>query len=1022
MNCSHNLGFGVFSNQPRPGPACAWLADSALTSDQSGAMSRAKCCGCNGPMAVCRNCRCAKSNSSCISCYPSRKGRCENVDVSGRASDSQLINQASVIESNSVQRVEGDHVNNVPVESNAISEDMHSFRRGSVLDFVPKGSRILAARSLCNIINDVCDTNSHDAWRKLIRFSPMCFKKPKRGGKKQPSLATSVNRQIESFLEDPFCPLDSSSSSSRHNTETRKIRNEDIRAKLVGKKLANFDIKGAVRLISSDDRILQFDQTTLSQLRSKHPDPHSDSDFPSPPSRDEIAEAMQLTEIQVQKAIQSFPGGSAGGCDLLLPQHLKDLINKKSGEQGVKLLKAVTRISNKMLTGDIPEHIRPFLFGASLIAFSKPDGGIRPIAIGNTLRRLTAKAAANFVKDASVSKLFPHQLGVSIPGGAEAIVHAARSFCSSKRNSEEPALLLKIDFENAFNSIRRDNFLRIVKVELPTIYPYIYQCYSEKSCLFFNGSTIYSAEGVQQGDPLGPLCFSIAIQGLISKLTSDLNVWYLDDGTLAGHPDIVRADFEKIIAAQDSLGLKVNQKKCEFSVLCSSNDAAQTLVNSFNESYPEAKFVPTDKLNLLGSPLFQDSLDRELKDRLENFKMICSRLETLDHHDSLFLLKNVFHIPKLLYLLRTTTSYRSIVLKEFDACIKTTVESITNCHLDDTAFCQATLPVKFGGLGVRSTEDISLPAFIASSNNISEIVEKVIPSECTAPFLASLAEAVLTWKASDDRLIEPSMQVRKSQKNWDNPRAKLKSLSLIENAANDLARARLLASAAPKSGVWLNAIPVPALGLKLDNESLRISVALRLGTKLNEAYTCICGLAVDNSATHGLDCRRAPGKHARHSEANQVIHRALSSAGVSSILEPVGMCRNDGKRPDGATVIPWKQGKCLVWDFTCVNTIARSYITSAASQAGSPSTAAEIKKKTKYSSLGNNYIFTPIALETLGPWGPEADNFIRELGRRLFSVTDDPRSTSFLRQKLSIAVQRGNAACILGTLPRSTDD
>jgi len=160
------------------------------------------------------------------------------------------------------------------------------------------------------------------------------------------------------------------------------------------------------------------------------------------------------------------------------------------------------------------------------------------------------------------------------------------------------------------------------------------------------------------------------------------------------------------------------------------------------------------------------------------------------------------------------------------------------------------------------------------------------------------------------------MQVRKSQKNWDNPRAKLKSLSLIENAANDLARARLLASAAPKSGVWLNAIPVPALGLKLDNESLRISVALRSGTKLNEAYTCICGLAVlDNSATHGLDCRRAPGKHARHSEANQVIHRALSSAGVSSILGPVGTCRDHGKRPDGATVIPWKRGKCCSLGF-----------------------------------------------------------------------------------------------------------
>ena len=101
---------------------------------------------------------------------------------------------------------------------------------------------------------------------------------------------------------------------------------------------------------------------------------------------------------------------------------------------------------------------------------------------------------------------------------------------------------------------------------------------------------------------------------------------------------------------------------------------------------------------------------------------------------------------------------------------------------------------------------------------------------------------------------------------------------------------------------------MPALGLKLDKESLRISVALRLGAKLHRAYTCVCGIAVEDTATHGLDCRKAIGKHARRSAVNAIIHQALSVAGGPSQLKPVGMCRNDGKCPDGATVIPWKQG------------------------------------------------------------------------------------------------------------------
>ena len=219
--------------------------------------------------------------------------------------------------------------------------------------------------------------------------------------------------------------------------------------------------------------------------------------------------------------------------------------------------------------------------------------------------------------------------------------------------------------------------------------------------------------------------------------------------------------------------------------------------------------------------------------------------------------------------------------------------------------------------------------------------------------------------------------------------------SLLNNAPSPISRSRLLAVSAPDAGVWLNAIPIPSLGLKLDDESLRICVALRLGSKLNLPYTCICGAAVEDSATHGLDCRRAPGKHARHSAVNDVIHRALNAAGVPSHLEPVGLSRDDGKRPDGATLIPWKQGQCLVWDFTCPNTIARSYINKSSEQAGSVSTSAEEKKVKKYSSLGKNYIFTPIAVETLGPWGPEAASFIRELGRRLSARTDDPRSGAF---------------------------
>ena len=85
----------------------------------------------------------------------------------------------------------------------------------------------------------------------------------------------------------------------------------------------------------------------------------------------------------------------------------------------------------------------------------------------------------------------------------------------------------------------------------------------------------------------------------------------------------------------------------------------------------------------------------------------------------------------------------------------------------------------------------------------------------------------------------------------------------------------------------------------------------------------------------------------RHATVNDIVHRALQAAGVPSQLEPSGLSRDDGKRPDRATIIPFSKGKWLVWDVTCVNTLAASHVKGAASQAGTPSEAAEIKKHKK---------------------------------------------------------------------------
>ena len=95
-----------------------------------------------------------------------------------------------------------------------------------------------------------------------------------------------------------------------------------------------------------------------------------------------------VTEFDLYKAIMSFPNGSAAGPDKIVPQFFKDLVSKSNDSAGLNFLKSLTKLINLIGDGEIPEPLRPFFFGAKLIALIKIDGGLRPIAIGNTLRRI----------------------------------------------------------------------------------------------------------------------------------------------------------------------------------------------------------------------------------------------------------------------------------------------------------------------------------------------------------------------------------------------------------------------------------------------------------------------------------------------------------------------------------------------------------------------------------------------------------------------------------------------------------
>ena len=704
---------------------------------------------------------------------------------------------------------------------------------------------------------------------------------------------------------------------------------------------------------------------------------------------------------------------------------------------------------------------------------------------------------------------WPHQLGVGVKLGGEIACHAIREFIINP--IKEDQLIIKTDFSNAYNCLRRDTMLEKVQKHAPSLYCMAWQAYANPSNLFFGEEgTILSQLGIQQGDPMGSFLFALTTRDLMLSCVSPLNAWYLDDVVLGGQLHSVKEDLNKIVSAKKSLGLTVNFSKCELMAINPQMDV------DFAQEFPGIKVIQPEDLTLLGAPVLPCANNKVLSAKLDSLKTLTERLKQLHEHDALYLLKNCMAIPKLLYFLRTAPCFLNPdLLAEYDDTIKSGLENILNVKMTDPIWDQVSLPTRLGGFGIRKTTELAISGYLSSVSAVEQGVKDLLGYD---PNLTPLHIAALDSQISSlvvdgltpfhDASLENSQNVGltqvhwdedalaqhqddgnpnplsnlgvtplhsaaqhqddgntnplnnfgvtplhsaakndcgtyfdlakklwqtkvgdsaelpknpKSQKEWDMKMCQSTFDRLLEAASNSPhERARLMAVSSKNASDWLNCLPLPSLGLKLNPSQLKIASALRLGAPVCRPFKCFyCSGEVSSLGRHGLHCNVAAGKSGRfprHFKANDIIRRAVALAGFPAKLEPSGLSKDGSKkRPDGYTYDSFKTGKPLAWDFTCSDTLAPSHIDKSSMEAGKTAAWAEDNKFTTYgNALRDDYHFVPIAVETFGTWGSIGHKFITDIGRTISGITKNPKSTSFIFQAISMAVQRGNVQCVQG--------
>ena len=269
--------------------------------------------------------------------------------------------------------------------------------------------------------------------------------------------------------------------------------------------------------------------------------------------------------------------------------------------------------------------------------------------------------------------------------------------------------------KNAFHIVRKDLLLRVLSelappiarlahlayssppiarsthlaYSSPPIARLAHFAYSSPSIVLASGHQICSATGIQQGDLLGPVLLAMAVDEVASSLSSEINIWYLDDVTLGGKAEAVFADVHKCVTDLKKVGLVVYPSECDVTNMSYPVDEFTELVPELASDLPGLKRTEPADMELHGSAILDVTVKKAIANKLLTYHFMTQRQQQLDTHTGFFLLKNAFSLPRLLFLLRSSPCYHhSDGLATYDECTRSTAESICNVQFDDTSWMQ----------------------------------------------------------------------------------------------------------------------------------------------------------------------------------------------------------------------------------------------------------------------------------------------------------------------------------------------
>ena len=783
----------------------------------------------------------------------------------------------------------------------------------------------------------------------------------------------------------------------------------------------------AMRFINNDDvtyGVHDISDEVKDILLQKHPSgKHAEEEIIPTDTWTEPQQVIyeEIDGDSVCRAAKKLHG--SGGPTLLDADGWKHILCSKSyGKASSDLCESIANLAKKLCREDIhPDCLQEFL-SCRLIPLDKgedADGnkGIRPIGIGEILRRLVGKVIVETIKPDIIKAAGPLQTCAGLQSGIEASIHAMKSIF----DEEDTEAILLVDADNAFNNLNRQAALKNIKDLCPPFYRFLHNTYQSSSTLYLKDNSktdfILSQEGTTQGDVPAMGMYAVATRPLIENLHRHVDnsickqVWFADDSTCGGKIHEMKRWWDKLNVIGPKYGYFPKSSK---TILIVKNE--EMLKKAEYDFAGSGVTITSSGERHLGAVIGSEEFRNEyVRQKVQSWVDDVTQLSSIakDEPQLAYSAFTKALCMRWSFMQRTIPNIAHLFQPLEEAINDKLIPAIIGRKLSQVERRVAALPVRYGGLGIQNPTKSAQQEFETSTRVTVQLTQMIKEQKLTLD------------DYNDEEVKSEIVRAKKDKEKYFSD-----EFDQLKNMVSDEMKRNIALATEKGAGVWLTTIPIQSMGFVLNKQEFRDSIHLRYGWKIPHTPShCNCGSK--NSVDHTLNCKLGGYVNMRHNGLRnleaEILKEICKDVKIEPELIPVGNTELPGSnlaekaRLDVSAVGLWSTMERTFVDVRVMHPNSPSYVNNTPQQLYAKH---EKEKKRKYNQRVlqvEKGSFTPLIFTTTGGMGPEATRFHRRVAELIANKRNENFShvMNVIRTKIRFCLLRSTLIAIRGERGRT---